>query len=79
MTPPRATYRLQLNKDFTFADTTALVPYLDELGLSHAYLSPILKARRGSTHGYDTVDHSSEGSIPTSNGLFGAFSTHCSI
>ncbi|WP_236020880.1 malto-oligosyltrehalose synthase [Devosia sediminis] len=57
MMPPRATYRLQLNKDFTFADATALVPYLDELGISHAYLSPILKARPGSTHGYDTVDH----------------------
>lgn len=57
MTGPRATYRLQLNKDFTFADATALVPYLDKLGISHAYLSPILKARPGSTHGYDTVDH----------------------
>jgi len=56
--PPRATYRLQLNKDFTLADATALVPYLDELGVSHAYLSPILMARPGSTHGYDTVDHS---------------------
>ncbi len=57
MITPRATYRLQLNKDFTFADALALVPYLDELGVSHAYLSPILKARSGSTHGYDTVDH----------------------
>ncbi|MFD2648542.1 malto-oligosyltrehalose synthase [Devosia albogilva] len=57
MITPRATYRLQLNKDFTFADALALVPYLEELGVSHAYLSPILKARAGSTHGYDTVDH----------------------
>ena len=57
MTPPRATYRLQLNKDFTFADAQALVPYLDNLGISHVYLSPILRARPGSTHGYDTVDH----------------------
>lgn len=57
MIPIRATYRLQLNKDFTFAHALALVPYLDELGISHAYLSPILKARPGSTHGYDTVDH----------------------
>ena len=54
---PRATYRLQLNRDFTFARATALVPYLSDLGISHAYLSPILKARPGSTHGYDTVDH----------------------
>ncbi len=57
MTPPRATYRLQLNKDFTLADAKALLPYLDELGISHAYLSPILMAQPGSTHGYDTVDH----------------------
>ncbi len=57
MQAPRATYRLQLNRDFTFADAAALVPYMDELGVSHAYLSPILKARSGSTHGYDTVDH----------------------
>ncbi|MDB5612842.1 MAG: (1-_4)-alpha-D-glucan 1-alpha-D-glucosylmutase, partial [Devosia sp.] len=53
----RATYRLQLNKDFTFAHATALIPYLAELGISHVYLSPILMARPGSTHGYDTVDH----------------------
>ena len=57
MTTPRATYRLQLNKDFTFADALKLLPYLDDLGISHLYLSPILKARPGSTHGYDTVDH----------------------
>ena len=54
---PRSTYRLQISSAFTFADAEALVPYLAELGISHAYLSPILKARRGSTHGYDTVDH----------------------
>lgn len=54
---PRATYRLQLNKDFTFNDAAALAPYMAELGMSHVYLSPVLKARRGSTHGYDTVDH----------------------
>ena len=57
MIAPRATYRLQLNKDFTFADAAALAPYLDTLGISHVYLSPILRARTGSTHGYDTVDH----------------------
>ena len=54
---PTATYRLQLNQDFTFADAKALIPYLSDLGISHLYLSPILKARPGSTHGYDTVDH----------------------
>jgi (1->4)-alpha-D-glucan 1-alpha-D-glucosylmutase len=54
---PRATYRLQLHKGFTFAHAAALAPYLSRLGISHAYLSPVLKARRGSMHGYDTVDH----------------------
>lgn len=59
MTAPRATYRLQLNRDFTFTHAAALAPYLDDLGISHVYLSPILRARPGSTHGYDTVDHTS--------------------
>lgn len=54
---PRATYRLQLNADFDFSDATALVPYLAALGISDLYLSPFLKARPGSTHGYDIVDH----------------------
>ena len=56
---PRATYRLQLNANFTFQDATALVPYLAELGISHVYCSPYFRARPGSTHGYDVVDHSS--------------------
>ncbi len=55
---PRATYRLQLNKSFRFADATAIVPYLASLGISHVYASPFLKARPGSMHGYDIVDHS---------------------
>jgi (1->4)-alpha-D-glucan 1-alpha-D-glucosylmutase len=54
---PRATYRLQLNSTFTFRDATALVPYLDELGISHVYCSPYFRARPGSMHGYDVVDH----------------------
>ena len=53
---PRATMRLQLHRDFTFADAAALVPYLAALGISHVYSSPILKARTGSIHGYDVVD-----------------------
>jgi (1->4)-alpha-D-glucan 1-alpha-D-glucosylmutase len=53
---PRATYRLQLNAGFTFDDAQAIVPYLAELGVSDLYTSPILKARKGSTHGYDIVD-----------------------
>src|SRR5690606_23526442 len=54
---PRATYRLQFHKGFTFADATALVPYLAELGIRHVYASPSLAARPGSTHGYDIIDH----------------------
>jgi len=54
---PLATYRLQLHRDFTFAQATALLPYLARLGISHVYCSPFLKARAGSTHGYDVVDY----------------------
>jgi (1->4)-alpha-D-glucan 1-alpha-D-glucosylmutase len=54
---PRATYRLQFNREFTFADATRVVPYLARLGISHVYASPILKARPGSMHGYDVTDH----------------------
>ena len=57
MIPFRATYRLQLNKDFTFEHAKSVIPHLADLGISHAYLSPILMARPGSTHGYDTVNH----------------------
>ena len=53
---PRATYRLQLTADFDFSQAAAAVPYLAELGISHLYLSPILQAAPGSTHGYDVVD-----------------------
>lgn len=53
---PRATMRMQFHAGFTFDDATRLVPYLATLGVSHLYASPILKARPGSTHGYDCVD-----------------------
>jgi (1->4)-alpha-D-glucan 1-alpha-D-glucosylmutase len=56
---PLATYRLQLNSDFTFNQATEVVPYLSALGISHCYVSPCLKARSGSMHGYDIVDHNS--------------------
>ena len=55
--PPRATYRVQLNREFTFEAARRIVPYLARLGISHLYTSPILKARSGSMHGYDVVDH----------------------
>ena len=56
---PRATYRLQLNENFIFSDAAEIVPYLAELGVSDLYASPYLKARPGSTHGYDVVDPTS--------------------
>jgi (1->4)-alpha-D-glucan 1-alpha-D-glucosylmutase len=52
----RATYRLQLQPGFGFREARELVPYLQELGVSHLYLSPIMRARSGSNHGYDVVD-----------------------
>jgi (1->4)-alpha-D-glucan 1-alpha-D-glucosylmutase len=52
----RATYRLQLSASFTFDHARELVGYLTGLGISHVYLSPIMQARAGSTHGYDVVD-----------------------
>ncbi len=54
---PRATYRLQLHKDFGFEAATAVLPYLQRLGVSHVYCSPIWRARPGSLHGYDVVAH----------------------
>ena len=56
-TPPTNTYRLQIRAEFGFDDVTEITGYLDRLGVSHAYLSPILQATPGSAHGYDVVDH----------------------
>ncbi|HUG55271.1 MAG TPA: malto-oligosyltrehalose synthase [Vicinamibacteria bacterium] len=56
---PAATYRLQLHRDFTFRDAAALAGYLHDLGVTDAYLSPVFRARPGSRHGYDVVDHAS--------------------
>ncbi len=54
---PTATYRLQLTKDFDFDAAALIAPYLKAIGISHVYASPFMKARAGSTHGYDIVDH----------------------
>ncbi|HEY3926830.1 MAG TPA: malto-oligosyltrehalose synthase [Candidatus Koribacter sp.] len=56
---PSSTYRLQFHSKFRFIDAERIVAYLDDLGISHCYSSPILKARAGSTHGYDITDHNS--------------------
>src|SRR5258708_5501322 len=49
-------HRLQLNAGFTFRVAERIVPYLSDLGSSDIYASPILRARKGSPHGYDVVD-----------------------
>ena len=59
MRAPFASYRVQLNYTFTFRDLTSLTPYLHDLGVSDCYCSPILTARKGSTHGYDICHHGS--------------------
>ncbi len=56
-TTPRATARLQFFSGFTMDDAVPIIPYLSALGISHLYASPLLKARPGSTHCYDIVDH----------------------
>lgn len=53
---PAATYRLQFNGNFRFEDARSLVSYLNQLGISDVYTSPILQARSGSSHGYDVTD-----------------------
>ncbi|HWL29004.1 MAG TPA: alpha-amylase family glycosyl hydrolase, partial [Burkholderiaceae bacterium] len=54
---PRATARLQLHQGYTLHDAREQVPYYAGLGVSHLYLSPVSRARPGSMHGYDVVDH----------------------
>lgn len=71
---PRATYRLQFGPAFTFEDARRLVPYLDLLGISDVYASPLLKPGAGSTHGYDICDHNQLNPILGSSEAFDAFS-----
>ncbi|MBI2766730.1 MAG: malto-oligosyltrehalose synthase [Chloroflexi bacterium] len=54
---PRASYRLQLHRDFPFEAACRAVPYLQDLGISHLYASPFFTAAAGSMHGYDVFDH----------------------
>src|SRR6267142_7153040 len=54
---PIATYRLQLTAYCYFDGAASVVPYLKALGITHLYASPFMKARKGSSHGYDVVDH----------------------
>lgn len=54
---PVCTYRLQLNRWFTFNQAREIVSYLDALGVSDVYASPYFQASPDSLHGYDITDH----------------------
>jgi len=54
---PLSTYRLQLTADFPLGNAAATVGYLRALGVDWVYLSPLLQATEGSSHGYDVTDH----------------------
>ncbi|MCW2794315.1 MAG: treY, partial [Nocardioides sp.] len=57
MRKPSSTYRLQITADFDLFEATRRLPYLRDLGVDWVYLSPLLEAEPGSTHGYDVVRH----------------------
>src|SRR5438552_19064184 len=54
---PTATYRLQLNRNFTLTQASEIIPYLERLGISDIYSSPFFRSRPGSDHGYDVTNH----------------------
>jgi len=54
---PISTYRLQFNRHFGFNDATAIIPYLQKLGISDIYSSPFFRSRPDSDHGYDVSNH----------------------
>ena len=70
---PLATYRLQLHRGFTFQNVRETIAYLARLGISHPYCSPYLRARPGSTHGYDICDFSQLNPELGADGDFQAF------
>ncbi|HJT79610.1 MAG TPA: malto-oligosyltrehalose synthase [Chthoniobacterales bacterium] len=70
---PRATYRLQFNRQFTFCQARDLIAYLDQLGISDTYASPFFQASAGSSHGYDITDHNRLNSVIGSRENFDAY------
>ena len=70
---PVCTYRLQLNRWFTFAQAREIVPYLRELGVSDVYASPYFQAGPNSMHGYDIVDHNKLNTAIGSEGDYDAW------
>jgi (1->4)-alpha-D-glucan 1-alpha-D-glucosylmutase len=67
---PLSTYRLQLGGDLSLDRVRELLPYLQQLGVSDLYLSPLFRSRAESSHGYDVVDH---GTIDPAIGDLAAF------
>ncbi|HEY4879258.1 MAG TPA: malto-oligosyltrehalose synthase [Candidatus Acidoferrales bacterium] len=53
---PLTCYRLQMNGHFTFLEASKIIGYLERLGITTIYSSPILQSRAGSEHGYDVTD-----------------------
>jgi (1->4)-alpha-D-glucan 1-alpha-D-glucosylmutase len=70
---PTSTYRLQFNRQFTFAQAREIVPYLDALGISDCYASPYFQARAESLHGYDITDHNKLNAAIGSRGEYDAW------
>ena len=70
---PIATYRLQFNQDFTFREARQLLGYIQDLGVTDIYASPLLQSRRGSGHGYDVTDFARLDSDPGTQEDFEAF------
>jgi len=56
MKTPGSTYRIQFHKDFRFGQALELLPFLERMGITDVYASPIMRARKGSQHGYDVTD-----------------------
>lgn len=56
MRAPVSTYRIQVTPDVPLSAAEAQLDYLHTLGVDWVYLSPLLAATPGSTHGYDVVD-----------------------
>jgi (1->4)-alpha-D-glucan 1-alpha-D-glucosylmutase len=53
---PLSTYRVQFNKNFTLRHLADILDYLEDLGITTIYASPLLQPTPGSDHGYDGIN-----------------------
>lgn len=53
---PVATYRIQFQKAFSFNEFEKIIEYLQMLGITTVYASPIFESVSGSVHGYDVLN-----------------------